>query len=215
MTYVVNDINSTIELYRAILLNEFKITIFNVIKKNQPEISDMNIYKYFTNWILFQYIFEQKDDPLIPTNYNDNIIKDGLDLRYYNLNTYQLLIDFDYISYANQQIAKLVEFKNKNSDVKYEIQTKIIGKFIHFKYISEKNIEEFENNYYVTTDVKIPVTQYKQMIKQNKKHIDTANKPLSYYNIIIYNILIRYLAISSLGNQLAVHPNILNSLKKN
>ena len=105
--------NSTIELYRAILLNEFKMVIFNIIKKNQPDISDMNIYKYFTNWLLFQYIFEQNDDPIIPTNFNDIIIKDGLDLKYYNLSTYQLLLDFDYKKYSFIQIDKLVEFYKK------------------------------------------------------------------------------------------------------
>ena len=128
----------------------------------------MNIYKYFTNWLLFQYIFEQNDDPIIPTNFNDIIIKDGLDLKYYNLSTYQLLLDFDYKKYSFIQIDKLVEFYKKNGNMKYEIQIEIIGKCVHFKYVPAFNIEEFENSYYVTTDVKIPTTQYKQMMKQKK-----------------------------------------------
>ena len=46
------------------------------------------------------------------------------------------------------------------------------------------------------------------MVNTLKKH--NIKNP----NVIIYCILIRYLSIASLGNQLAVHPNILNNFKK-
>ena len=34
---------TTIELYRAILLNEFRVAIFNIIKHNQPNRRDIDI----------------------------------------------------------------------------------------------------------------------------------------------------------------------------
>ena len=69
--------NTTIELYRAILLNEFRVTIFNIIKQNQPNMQDIDIYKFITNWLLFQYIFEQPDDPIIPTNFSNVMIQNS------------------------------------------------------------------------------------------------------------------------------------------
>jgi hypothetical protein len=206
MVFVINNINPTIEIYRAILLNEFRTIIFNVIKKSQPEITNINIYKYFTNWLLFQYMFEQKDDPIIPTNFKFDVIYDGLDLHYYNNNTYLLLLNLPYYEISNNLLNKLIDFNNLYGNIKYNIVCKKKNNYMFFKYISNTTIKEFTNNYFITTSIKIPLSQYNIMIKKFKN--------ISYANIIIFNILMRYLAIASLGNQIAIHPNILYNFKK-
>lgn len=206
--------NPTVEIYRAILLNNFRVTIFNIIKDVQPNISDMDAYKYFMNWLFFQYNFEQKDDPLIPTNINNYTISEAHKLNFINEDLYNVLIKFDYQSFAYTQIDKLYNFIENFGNMKYELKTIKKDDIIHFTYKPNIPIDEIINSYYVTTDVNISNIQYKQMIQSLQKKSKSGNINKKHHNVIIYNILIRYLAIASLGNQLAVHPNILNSLKK-
>ncbi len=219
--------NPTIEIYRAILLNEFRITIFNIIKQIQPNISDMDAYKYFMNWLFFQYNFEQNDDPLLPTNIQYYTIDEAFKLKFINKDLYDVLLKFDYKSFSFNQIDKLSLFHKNFSNMGYKLTHKKKGEFIHFTYRPNISIDEMRgskatpirqddldtlssivNSYYVTTDVKLPNIQYKSMVKSLKKH--NVKNP----DIIIYCILIRYLAIASLGNQLAVHPKILSNLQK-
>lgn len=200
--------NPTIEIYRAILLNEFRLTIFNIIKQIQPNISDMDAYKYFMNWLFFQYNFEQNDDPLLPTNIQYYTIDEAFKLKFINKDLYDVLLKFDYKSFSFNQIDKLSLFHKNFSNMGYKLTHKKKGDFIHFTYIPNISIDEIVNSYYVTTDVKLPNIQYKSMVKSLKKH--NVKNP----DVIIYCILIRYLAIASLGNQLAVHPKILSNLQK-
>ena len=91
--------NPTIEIYRAILLNEYRLTIFNIIKQIQPNTSDMDAYKYFMNWLFFQYNFDQIDDPLLPTNIQYYTIHEAFKLNFINKDLYDILLKFDYKSF--------------------------------------------------------------------------------------------------------------------
>tara|TARA_Y100000389_G_scaffold202648_1_gene248556 strand:+ start:3545 stop:4768 length:1224 start_codon:yes stop_codon:yes gene_type:complete len=214
--------NPTIEIYRAILLNEYRLTIFNIIKQIQPNTSDMDAYKYFMNWLFFQYNFDQIDDPLLPTNIQYYTIHEAFKLNFINKDLYDILLKFDYKSFSFNQIEKLLLFHKNFYNMSFKITHKKKNEFVHFTYTPDMRYtkksfltQELQdilslivNSYYVTTDVKLPNVQYKSMVNTLKKH--NIKNP----DVIIYCILIRYLAIASLGNQLAVHPNILSNLQK-
>ena len=116
--------NPTIEIYRAILLNEYRMIIFNIFKKIQPNISDMDVYKFFLNWLFFQYNFEQNYDPLIPTNIQYSTIDEAYKLNFINKDLYEALLIFDYKSFSFNQIDKLSLFHKNFYNMPYKLTHK-------------------------------------------------------------------------------------------
>ena len=174
------------------------------------------------NWLFFQYNFEQNDDPLLPTNIQYYTIDEAFKFNFINKDLYDILLKFDYKSFSFNQIEKLLLFHKNFYNMPFKLTHKKKNEYVHFTYTpdiryTKKSFftQELQdifslivNSYYVTTDVKLPNVQYKSMVNTLKKH--NIKNP----DVIIYCILIRYLAIASLGNQLAVHPNILSNLQK-
>lgn len=195
--------NAIIEIYRAFLLNEYRSVIFNIIKEYEPNKPNLDIYKFFINWILHQYNFEQLHDPLIPTHIDNDIVINHYKLNMLKKETKEALLSINHAALYNKLLGELKNFSKKHRKTNYTITVGVNATNMAIFKLTYDNelIPEFDNLYYVTTVIKLPKDKYDELYKQKNN------------NDIIFCILIRYLAIASLGNQLAVHPNILDHFK--
>ena len=208
ISYEINEISILLELKRYELIQEIKKESLNFFNERELKIDINNIVP---RWIMLNLPKHKNIDPLLPHNGTNNIQlrKDlyfFLDKKYNYSFIDNLIKELNLTEKFNNAIDNLKKFINsnfyKNNKDVILINTEL--KSDNFYYF---NLHKVPKKYTVDFEIKLHKSVYQKLLKKYTK----SNKDIL---ILLCCIIIRYEALESYNQQLAVNPEFYKYLNE-
>jgi hypothetical protein len=206
--YKINEISILLELKRFQLIKEIKKECIDFFTSRQYLISAVDI---IPRWMMLNLPNTKNSDPLLPFNglNNTQLKKDlyyFLDQKYTYAQIDTIINELNLTEKFNNAIQKLQFFLKstfyKNNKNNITVDLKLINDFYYFKLINVP--KDFD----IMFEIKLHKTVYQKL---SKKYIKSDIDQIT----LICCIIIRYQALESYNQQLAVNPDFYKYLREN